>query len=91
MGMLDEMLNSAKNSLKWKAESAAVGGVEKGIKSVFSKFKNRCPQCKKPITDTSAKFCPNCRANLVSTCSNPNCLRVLPLGTKFCPACGTKL
>lgn len=91
MGILDDAVNSVKNSLKWKAQGAINSGVEKGIGSVISRFKNKCPKCGKAVTEEGAKFCPNCSANLVLTCSNPNCQRISPIGTKFCPACGGKL
>lgn len=91
MGITDDLFSSLKNTLKGRAESAVIGGVDKGIRSAISKIKNRCPKCGKPVEDTTAKFCPNCRANLVLTCPNPNCQKTLALGTKFCPACGTEL
>jgi rRNA maturation endonuclease Nob1 len=91
MGILDDAFQSVKSNLKWKAQSEVNSGIEKGIRSVISKFKNRCPKCGKPVTEEGAKFCPNCRANLILTCSNPDCRHTLPLGTKFCPSCGTEL
>ena len=91
MGIVDDMFESVKSSLKWKAQSTVVNGVDKGIRSIFSKGKNKCPQCGKTVEDHSAIFCPNCRANLVLTCPNPECQKISPLKTKFCPACGAKL
>jgi len=91
MGLLDDLVSGVKNSLKWQAQTAVTGGITSGISSVIKKFKNKCPKCGKPITDPSAKFCPNCRANLVLVCKNKDCGRESPRGTKFCPSCGSDL
>lgn len=91
MGFVNDLISGVKNNLKWQAQSAVVGGIGTGVKSAFRGLKNRCPQCGKPVTDSAANFCPNCRASLVLICKNPMCARQSPLGTKFCPGCGSKL
>ncbi len=97
MGFLDSMLEGAKNSLKWKVQSEATGGIEKGIERGIGaiakrlKSKNKCPACKEPITEIDAKFCPHCRAKLILVCPNQDCKRESPLGIQFCPSCGTEL
>ncbi|MDD5547789.1 MAG: zinc ribbon domain-containing protein [Candidatus Pacebacteria bacterium] len=93
MDFLNSIIEGIKNNLKWKAQSAAAGGLETGIGSVIKKFKggNKCPSCKKPIAEENAKFCPNCRAKLILKCSKPDCGRESKLGTQFCPSCGTDL
>jgi len=93
MGILDDLLSGVKNSLKWQAQSAVTGGISSGVSSIVKKFnnKNKCPECGKAITDETAKFCPNCRAELVLTCKKEGCGRELPRGTKFCPSCGSEL
>ena len=44
-----------------------------------------CPQCRRE-SPPSAKFCPECGAQLLRTCAQ--CGGELPLFAKFCPACG---
>ncbi|MDD4333200.1 MAG: zinc ribbon domain-containing protein [Patescibacteria group bacterium] len=91
MGIINDFVSGVKNNFKWQAQSAVIGGTNKGIKSVIKIFKNKCPKCGKPVKEEAAKFCPNCRANLVLVCKNPNCQRQSPLNTKFCPSCGSDL
>lgn len=88
MGIVNDLISGVKNSLKWRAQSAVIGGVDSGIRSVIKGFKNKCPQCGKPVKEDSATFCPNCGASRVLICK---CGRQSPLGTKFCPGCGSKL
>ncbi len=91
MGFLDSIIQGIKDNLKWRARGEAIKGVEKGIGSVIKRAKNRCPKCRKPITEEGARFCPHCRAKLVLVCPSPNCQRESPLGTEFCSSCGAKL
>ncbi|MDD5431077.1 MAG: zinc ribbon domain-containing protein [Candidatus Pacebacteria bacterium] len=93
MNFIDSLLEGIKNSLKWKVQSGAVGGLETGLGSVMKKLKGgkKCPSCKNPVTEIDAKFCPNCRANLILKCPKQDCGRESPLGTQFCPTCGTEL
>lgn len=48
----------------------------------------QCPKCNSMIS-ASAKFCPECGANMKPVC--PSCKTQCKAGTKFCPECGTKL
>ena len=91
MGIADDLISGIKNSLKWQAQSAVVGGVSTGIKSVVESFKNKCPKCGKQIKEVSATFCPNCGASRVLICKNTSCGRQSPIGIKFCPSCGSNL
>ena len=94
MGMIEDLASGVKNSLKWQAQSAVSSGISTGISgitSIFKKMKNKCPECHAPIPDESAKFCPNCSANLVLICKKEGCGRESPRGTKFCPTCGSEL
>lgn len=91
MGIINSLITSVKNSLRWRAQSTLTGGVDKGIQSVTKLFTGRCPKCGKPTKETGATFCANCGASLVTVCKNSNCGRQLPLGTKFCSGCGSNL
>lgn len=94
MKIFDDLISGVKNSLKWQAQNAVTGGITSGvsgISSIIKKLKNKCPECGKAIPDESAKFCPNCRAELVLVCKKEGCGRELPRGTKFCPSCGSEL
>lgn len=91
MGIIDELASGVKNSLKWRAESAVIGGVDSGVRAVIKGLKNKCPKCGAAVKEESATFCPSCGTSLVAVCKNPNCGRQSPLGTKFCPSCGSKL
>lgn len=91
MGIIDSLISGVKNSLMWKAQSAVTGGVDSGIRSVTKLFKNKCPKCGKSMGEGGAIFCTNCGASTVLTCKNANCGRQSPVGTKFCPGCGSKL
>lgn len=46
-----------------------------------------CPSCGKSVVP--GKFCPECGKPLAKSC--PSCAKPLPAGSKFCPACGTKM
>jgi len=93
MGFLDSILEGVKNNLKWKIQSEAAGGLEKGAGAVIKRLKgkNKCPICREPVTEMDAKFCPHCRAKLILVCPNQDCKRESPLDTQFCPFCGTEL
>lgn len=93
MGFLDNMFEGVKNNVKWKVQNETVGGLEKGIGAVVKKIKgeSKCPACKKPVTETDAKFCPHCQAKLILICPNQDCKRESSLDTQFCPSCGTEL
>ena len=91
MGIVDELASGIKNNLKWRAQSAVIGGVDAGVRSAIKSLKNKCPKCGAAVKEETATFCPSCGASLVLICKNPNCGRQSPLGTKFCPGCGSKL
>ncbi len=91
MGIVNDLILGVRNTLKWRAQSAVTGGVDAGIRSVIKMFKNKCPKCGKPAKENGAVFCANCGASMFLVCKNSNCGRQSPLGTKFCPGCGSKL
>ncbi|MFA5108902.1 MAG: zinc ribbon domain-containing protein [Candidatus Micrarchaeia archaeon] len=95
MGILDGLANKVKSDLEWKAGQEISTGVAKGASKVLNKDgsssgdKSKCPKCKKPITESGLKFCPECGAKLTLTCKK--CAVDYPVGTKFCTKCGTAL
>lgn len=92
MGMFDGLIHKVKNNLERKAGQEISSRIVNGAKSVISKEKankRKCPKCKKKITESGLKFCPNCGAKLVVTCAK--CNVEFPQGTKFCTTCGTAL
>jgi len=92
MGMLDGIIHKVKDDLEWKAGQEISSGIARGAKNVISKGEvdqSKCPKCKKKITESGLKFCPNCGAKLVVTCTK--CSVEFPAGTKFCTKCGDAL
>lgn len=49
----------------------------------------RCPSCRAMCSDPDAVFCQECGAELSPTEKCSGCGKELPIGTKFCPYCGT--
>lgn len=92
MGFINDLASGVKNSLRWQAQSAVTGGLSTGIRTVIKGLKNnKCPKCGKSIKEEATTFCTNCGASMVLFCQNTSCGRQAPLGTKFCPTCGSKL
>jgi len=92
MGMLDGFIHKVEDDLEWKAGQEISTGIASGAKRILSKDeanKNKCPKCKKKITESGLKFCPNCGAKLIVTCQA--CGIEFPAGTKFCTTCGAAL
>lgn len=54
----------------------------------------KCPFCGQ-VHPSSVKFCPKSGQNLYISCSNPDCKHYekedVPVGSDYCPACGTRL
>lgn len=91
MGFVNDIINRIKNELSWKAGQEVSGGISRVAGKIFNKKtpENKCPKCKKIITETGLKFCPDCGAKLTLTC--PKCNVDFPVGKKFCPQCGEAL
>ncbi len=92
MGILDGVANRVKYDMEWKAGSVISDKIAQGASKVLNKGeadKGKCPKCKKPITDSTLKFCPNCGQKLQLTCAK--CSISFPWGTKFCTQCGGAL
>lgn len=91
MGFTDDLINKVKNEVSWKVGQEVSSGISKAASKIFEKKApvNKCPKCKKVITDAALKFCPDCGAKLLLTC--PKCSVDYPVGTKFCTQCGEAL
>lgn len=52
-----------------------------------------CPECKKEIDKSNARFCPHCGASLLSVGAKacPNCGTLAGQGARFCRKCGFSL
>lgn len=87
MGIFDRV----KSDLEWKAGQEVSSTIFKGASKLFKKGEkvNKCPKCKKPITESGLKFCSSCGAKLMVTCQK--CVKDFPVGTKFCDQCGEVL
>jgi len=91
MGFTDDIINRVKNEVSWKVGQGVSGGISKAASKIFEKKPkvNKCPKCKKEITDTALKFCAECGGKLLLTCTK--CSVDYPVGTKFCTQCGEAL
>lgn len=93
MGILDGLANKVKSDLEWKAGQEISTQVSKKASGILNKNsgpdKSKCPKCKKPITESGLRFCPECGAKLILTCKK--CNVDFAVGTKFCTKCGTAL
>lgn len=94
MGFIDDLGNKIKNDVSWKIGQEASTGLGSLTSKIFRKKTPedktpKCPKCKKEISDAGLKFCPDCGAKLMMTCSK--CNIDYPTGTKFCTQCGETL
>ncbi|MFZ2038357.1 MAG: zinc ribbon domain-containing protein [Minisyncoccia bacterium] len=94
MGFLDDLTGKIKNEVSWKVGQGVSTGISKVASKIFDKKAPeakvpKCPKCKKEITDPALRFCPECGAKLIVTCSK--CNIDYPIGTKFCTQCGEVL
>ncbi len=92
MGLFDRVVGSVKSNLEWKAGNEISSGIASGVSKVIgggSDKSRKCPKCKKPVTDSALKFCPECGAKLMVTCAQ--CNIDYQVGTKFCTQCGQAL
>ncbi len=91
MGILDNVVNQVKNNLTFRANQGVTDAINKGTNAVFQKGSpaDKCPKCKKKLSQGGLKFCPECGEKLMLNC--PKCNVDFPLGTKFCTQCGGKL
>lgn len=83
-----DIFGKVKSDLEYRTGSAISDTITNKVKKGFEKG-NKCSKCKKPITDATLKFCPNCGTKLTTTC--PKCNLDFPTGTKFCTQCGEAL
>jgi len=92
MGIFDNIISKVKNDLSYKAGNEISDAITKGASKILGKNdepkKNKCPKCKKPLSE-GLKFCEECGAKLTVSCSK--CSVDYPVGKKFCPSCGEKL
>jgi membrane protease subunit (stomatin/prohibitin family) len=78
--MIPGMISQAMQDAKKGAEAAGAAGAPT----------RPCPACKKEVP-LSAKFCPECGAELPKKSFCSNCGAALKKGAKYCPECGQKL
>ena len=94
MGFTDDLINKVKNEVSWKLGQEASSGISKVASKIFTKKAPeakvpKCSKCGKEIVDAGLKFCAECGAKLMVTCTK--CNVDYPVATKFCTQCGEAL